>query len=390
MNFTRASLYASLLGISLFVACSHNHSDHEHEHEHEYEHAEHEESGEHHHHEDGVVEFDEHEAEAAGVVVDTVSLAPFGNVIATSGRLEAVSTDVNTISATVAGIVKMHLPLTPGYSVKGGATLFSISSANIQDGDYAARVKAEYEKAKADYQRVSTLYKEHLATQSDYEAAKAAYETILPSWQMMQKAGKGGVALAAPSSGIVLQTLVNDGSYVNVGDPLAIVSKGNRLQLVANLPESDYRSLSTITEATFRIGNDPTYYSTSDLGGRVVARGNASSSGARIPITFEFNNTANLPTGVFAEVYLRSPLEGERVISVPESAVLEEQGLYFVYVHLHGDHYRKTPVMLSSRDGGNIIVSSGLKEGDAVVVKGAMAIKLATSASVIPGHTHEH
>ena len=47
------------------------------------------------------------------------------------------------------------------------------------------------------------------------------------------------------------------------------------------------------------------------------------------------------------------------------------------------------PVTTGGRNGVDVEILSGLEGGEDVVVKGAYQVRL-SSASVIPGHTHNH
>ena len=93
--------------------------------------------------------------------------------------------------------------------------------------------------------------------------------------------------------------------------------------------------------------------------------------------------------GSFVEVYL---LSGERqgVISLPVSAITEEQGLNFVYLQVDAEGYKKQEVKLGMRDGTRVEILSGLKGGEKVVTAGAMHVKLAAASNAIPAHTHNH
>ena len=89
------------------------------------------------------------------------------------------------------------------------------------------------------------------------------------------------------------------------------------------------------------------------------------------------------------EVYLLGrPMEG--VLSLPHSALVEEQGLFFVYIRLDEDCYKKQEVSLGADNGERVQILSGLKAGDQVVTKGAYQIKLASASNAIPAHTHNH
>lgn len=58
-----------------------------------------------------------------------------------------------------------------------------------------------------------------------------------------------------------------------------------------------------------------------------------------IPVTFEFDNRGDVIPGSFVGVYLLSE-ERQGVISLPVSAITEEQGLNFVYLQVDAECYR--------------------------------------------------
>ena len=108
-----------------------------------------------------------------------------------------------------------------------------------------------------------------------------------------------------------------------------------------------------------------------------------------VPVTFEFDNKGAVIPGSFVEVYLLTrPLE--QVISVPTSALIEEQGIFSVYVRLDEEGYEKREVQLGANNGERVQVLSGLHPDEEVVVKGAYQIKLASASNAIPAHSHQH
>jgi multidrug efflux pump subunit AcrA (membrane-fusion protein) len=68
----------------------------------------------------------------------------------------------------------------------------------------------------------------------------------------------------------------------------------------------------------------------------------------------------------------------------------EEQGLYYVYLQVDEDGYRKQEVQLGRHAGTRVEVLRGLTPGDQLVVRGARQVKLASATGAIPGHTHNH
>ena len=71
-------------------------------------------------------------------------------------------------------------------------------------------------------------------------------------------------------------------------------------------------------------------------------------------------------------------------------AITEEEGFYFVYAKIHHEAYIKKEVKLGLNNGEIVEILSGIVEGDEIVTKGAILVKLASQAGSVPGHSHEH
>ena len=77
------------------------------------------------------------------------------------------------------------------------------------------------------------------------------------------------------------------------------------------------------------------------------------------------------------------------MLTVPNEAITEAQGLYFVYLKVHPETYLRQEVKLGNTDGSRTEVLEGLKPGDNVVAQGAVQGRLAANATVMPeGHSH--
>ena len=115
--------------------------------------------------------------------------------------------------------------------------------------------------------------------------------------------------------------------------------------------------------------------------------------GERILCTRNFLNSTIRETlfpAVVCEVFLlSSPMEN--VLSLPHSALTEEQGSFFVYLQLDEEGYKKQLVTLGADNGESVQILSGIKAGDRVVTQGAYQVKLASATNAIPGTgSHEH
>lgn len=335
-----------------------------------------------------LIELDQKKAQAAGVVVREIKPAAFHGVLKVSGKVLPASGSEKTVVATVAGIVSMVHPLTEGMSVGKGTSVFRISSDQLPEGDVAQRARIAYETALADYKRKKDLVADKIVTQKEYLDAKANMERAALAYKALGRSNSSGVAVVAQMSGFIKECLVKQGDYVDVGQPLMTISQNKHLYLRAEVPESSYGMLSQITSANFKTSYSQQVYQLSSMGGKLLTYGKASSmESAFIPVTFEFDNRNGVVPGAFAEIYLLTT-QRPNVLSVPISAITEEQGVYFIYIQEEATHYRKQEVKLGESDGTRVEILSGLKSGEKVVTQGAIHVKLAASTMEIPGHSH--
>lgn len=371
----------------LLGGCGEHAHDHEHEgHDHEAEiHAEEKTA-----HSDEIVLTPE-KAKAAGVEAEVIHPGTFREVIQAGGQILSAQGQEATVVAASSGVVSFSRKIAEGIEVGQGSELLSVSAEHIQEGDPVRKAKVAYEKAKEEYERAEKLVgsqivsqKEFAALREAYQNARLSYEALLPS-----KSGKG-VAVKAPIGGFVKNCLVKEGDYVTVGQPLMTVTQMRRLVLKADVSERYYAQLPRIVSANFKTPYNNKVYCLENLGGKVLSFGKSSGDTSYyVPVTFEFDNRGDMVPGAFVEVFL---LSGERqgIISLPESALTEEQGLYFVYLKLDDECYKKQEVQLGTSNGERVEILSGLKDGDTVVIRGAIHVKLAAASNAIPAHSHNH
>ena len=156
------------------------------------------------------------------------------------------------------------------------------------------------------------------------------------------------------------------------------------------MSERYYNDLPMIQTANFMTPYDNALYKLSDLRGRLLSYGKASDMNSfYVPVTFEFDNKGAVIPGSFVEIFLLTkPMEN--VLSVPVSALIEEQGVYSVFIRLDEEGYKKQWVTLGANNGSEVQILSGLKPGDEVVTRGAYQIKLSSASNAIPAHSHSH
>lgn len=330
------------------------------------------------------------QAKEAGVVSERIMPGKFSGVIPAGGKILAASGNEATIVATVPGIVKFGRGIAEGMPVSKGGTVFTISADKLQDNP-ARQAAVAYQTAKNEYERAAKLVKDNIVTKKEFNTIRANYESAKIAYEAFAGSqGKGGVGVKSPISGYVKTCLVKEGDYVSVGQPMMNVTQTRKLYLKANVPERYYSILGTVKSAKFKTAYSDRIYNIGAMNGRLVATGKSTGDGSPyIPVTFEFNNQADVMPGAFVETYLLTS-ERPNVISVPVSALTDENGVNFVYIQTDATCYERREVKIGETDGERVEITSGLKGGEKVVTKGATQVRLSSASKSIPAHTHQH
>lgn len=357
-------------------------------HDHGHEEAEAEKHDDH----EGLIVFEPEQARAAGLQVEVMKRAPFHAVIPASGSILPAVGEEKTVAATAAGIVRLPAGITEGQTVRAGQTLAWVSARNMEDGDPVEKARIAYEYAQKELQRAEALAGDRIVSDKELRQVRLQAETARTAYVgMMDRVGRDGVGMTSPLSGYVKQMLVRPGDYVTAGQPLFVVTQTKRLQLRAEVAERYFSRLAGVRSACFRTASDDAVVCIDSLGGKLLAVGRSVAQGNfYVPVTFAFNNVGRFVPGSYAEIWLTCE-ERPAVLTIPQTALSEEQGIYYAYVQVGEDHYRKAEVKPGESDGNRVEILQGLKEGDRVVTRGVTQVRLAANSGVIPeGHNHNH
>ncbi len=370
----------------------HNHDHHNHDHNHSQQPAAH--SHEHNHGDDAITFSVEQQNKIDFEVVEVMN-EPLYQIIRTSAQIVPSQESEKILTATTSGIVSFeNKDIVPGLEVKSGQTLFSIDNDNMADGSLAVRrqeIEAEYNKAKSEYERKQSLAEdkiisesELLDTETEYLKAKKQYENMLQNYP------EGKTLHRASIKGAIKDILVPNNSYVEAGQPIMTLAQNDRLYVRADLQQKYYPVLKDIKTANIKTA-DGTVYSLNDLSGRLISYGKTTDvSNPLIPVTFEIKNNGNIIPGSFVEIFITA--ESDKMgVMLPNSAIVEEMGIYCVFVQTCVDSFEKRLITKGVTDGYNTQILAGLKAGEKVVSKGAVNVKLAQGSAALDPHAgHVH
>ena len=331
-----------------------------------------------------------------------------------TGEIMAAQNSQAVVSAPFSGIILSsqngNLPVVGQQLSK--ETSMAVLNPAIQSGggdNYAQQfinAKSELELAEANLERSKRLYEKEAIPQTELQKTRIEYRQALTRYQTINEIiqvdtttieGYGESAesyrfeLKAPMNGTIVESFVTPGMQVEAGQPLYRIADASKVWLKANVPAAHQSRIANAGQAAFRVQGDDRLYEVSQLDGRLISRANSVDPQSRtLPLIYEVDNTENgLPLGMFSTVHINTDTK-ENVLAIPQSALIEEEGNYNVYVHVSGESFRKQRVTTGIEHRGWVEITSGLQGREHVVTENAYQVKLASLSSEAPSHGHTH
>lgn len=250
-----------------------------------------------------------------------------------------------------------------GSYVEKGDVIIEIDNEVLKANLDAA--KAQYDRAETNFLRQEKIFKENVSSEiqflnSKYErdAARANYELIKARYEQ--------TFIKAPFSGIVDQKYAEVGENVLPGFPIVSLVKLNQVKVEVGVPENYIGVVKqgTNVRVIFRdLGN-------SEYTVRINYVGNTISTTNRtFPVEIILNNSENkIKPELSAQVFIEK-LKFEKAIKIPEEVVTKTDFGYVVFVENNGKSEMRN-VDVISRTGNVAAISSGLNDGDKLIVVG--------------------
>ena len=321
---------------------------------------------------------------------------PFGQIIRTTAQIQPSQGDERIIVAKAGGVVLFSNDnVVEGKAVSAGQTLLSIDGSATTDNNLAVRyaeAESEYNRAKAEYERKMELAKENVVSQSDLLSAKTDFTNAEANYNNLKRNfSEGQQSVSSPIGGFVTRVLVQNGQYVEAGQPVLVISQNRNLFIKAELQPKYFDMLGSITSANIRTLNNNLTYSLDELDGRVLSYGKSTDAqNPLIPVVFQVNNKAGLLPGSFVDMFIKTQTNVQAV-TVLNEAIVEEMGNYFVFVQLTPELFEKRAIKKGVTDGIRTEIVEGVAIGERVVTKGAILVKLAQTSGALDAHAgHVH
>lgn len=321
---------------------------------------------------------------------------PFGQIIRTVAKIEPARGEESILMAKTSGIVLYSdNSLLEGKKISLGQTLLTLTSGELAENNISVRLaesKINYETAEINYNRHSDLIKDKLITETElleskkeFESAKAVYHNLIKNFS------SNGQLIKSNLNGYIKNIYVTNGQYVEEGQALVSVSQNKNLLLIAQVQQRYLEYLPSVVSANIKTLHNNKTYTFDELDGKVLSYGkSASGNSFMIPVNLQIANKADFAPGTLTEVFLKT-VTNSKAITVPNTAIMEEQGIFYVFVQQSGELFEKREIKIGSTDGIRSEVISGITANERIVTLGAMQIKLAQASSALDPHAgHVH
>lgn len=286
-----------------------------------------------------------------------------------------------SISAKISGRVE-RVPVEEGQRVKAGDPLIYLESVELQNSvrtaqDAVTKAQVNYDLAVADYNRYQQLYSQGAVSEQQLDTAEAkrkSAEADLSSAaaslnNAKQQLGYGVVM--SPVDGVVANKSVTVGQVVSPGAALMVVQDISRVHAVVNIEQKDVGRIQVGQSAQVKVDAYPDRVFAGTVEGMNPEAGSGSRT-FRTKIKVD-NADGALKAGMFAKIRLETgnPVQ---VLSIPQAAVLQKQGLYYVFSVEEGKAVRHQ-VEIGDVTNDMIQIKDGLKVDDQVIVSGVNQMK---------------
>ena len=304
------------------------------------------------------VKIDPSVSQNLGVRLATVTRTTVGTAVQATGIVDFNARDVAIVQARTGGFVERVASLAPNDVIQSGALI-----AELLVPEWAA-VQQEYLALKA------------LGDPSFEGAARERMRLAgMPESLIRAVAASGKVrnriAITAPRGGVIQTLDVRAGMTVMAGQTLAQINGIGTVWLDVAVPESQAGSVRVgqTAEAAFAA------FPGKPVPGRVTALLPTLSGEARaLRVRVELPNPdGRLRPGLTAQVSLQGE-GGESALRVPTEAVIRTGRRALVIVAEAEGRYRPVEVVLGPEAGNDIVILSGLDEGQKVVASGQFLI----------------
>ena len=273
----------------------------------------------------------------------------------------------------------------------GRLTSFDISQGDmVTSGQVVAEIESStvigaYEMAQATLKQAEDAYerlqKVH-QTGSVPEVKMVDIETQLSKARSSAASAEQALEdcrIKSPFAGVVARTQVTRGMEVSLGEPLAEIVDLSSLQVHIPVPETEIVTVKVGQKAHM----DVPALGLKGVELKVVSKGVSASplSHTYDCVLKPYSAISGLMPGMVSRVYMSSPAVTS--ITIPSSSIRTDMNGRYVWIVNDDDRVSKSYVTVDGFSGEGVIISTGLEQGDRLIVDGISKVSTGMKVKVI-------
>ncbi len=313
---------------------------------------------------------------------DSTAAIPVEVATATAGDISAYYSSTATLEAEneamvvakVQGIVK-EINAEEGDHVSAGDVLAQLEDEQLELE--AQRAKATMDRLLNELNRKEELYNKNLISAQEFENAKYEYQAQKSDYELAQLQIKYS-QIRAPISGVISDRLIKVGNMINSNQEVFEITDFNPILAILQVPEHEMNKIQKGQQAVIQVDA----VSGKTFEGEVLRISPVvNSQTGTFEVTVSIQNEEDLKPGMFGRVRIVYDTH-QNVLTIPQNAVISEDGTNSVYVLNNNLAFRKT-ISTGYRNGNNIEVLEGLNPADTVVTIGQSSLQDSARVEIV-------
>jgi len=271
-----------------------------------------------------------------------------------------------------------------GAPVGKGAVLAQLELDEIEANVEQAR--NGFDKALRDYERVKKLYDEGAATLEQMQNVETL-RNVARSKLYIAEYNLAYSTIKAPAQGYILKQLAEEHEIVGPGQPVFYFGAGGRQWIVrAGLSDREIVNVEINDRALVTFDAHPGI----EFPARVIEIAKAADpqTGAFDIELLLDDKGERLAAGFVAHVQVLPSAPGRKLL-IPVSALIEADGDYGAVFVIEADTARRVDIGVGEIVGNELVVRSGLSDGDQLAVDGAAYLKTGDSVKIVTAYNDE-
>ena len=267
------------------------------------------------------------------------------------------------VSAEVEGRID-RIPLKEGDSVKSGDLLIRINADLIRPLFEIAQEQVKRDQI--EFERMDNLVKDNATPQRDLDDART--KLVISKANLNEVSARlERTSIYSPTAGQLNDIIVEEGEYVQVGTPVAEVVDNDTVKVVVDMPERDISFFSVGQKAEVSVNVKGRDISTTGKISFISELADLQTRSTRVEISLD-NEKRLLRSGQIVLVRLTRQIIKDAIM-IPLLAVIPMEDSKTVYV-VNSEEAHRRQVEIGVIKGDHVLVKSGLKPGDRLIIAG--------------------